>query len=253
MTHRLPQGSPGSSNGEERITLGRDASASPVDTASSEGGRTSTNGPAGLEAEPAYAAGLFGESIGRARMFAADLAQRGEELGLIGPLELSRLWTRHIVNSALVAPLILPGARVGDIGSGAGLPGLVLAIARPDAFFVLIEPMERRIDWLLHETSKLGLTNVEVLRGRAEEVRLSPLLDQVTARAVSALAKLLPLVVPLVRSDGQLLLMKGASVEAERQAAEKVIRRLRLTDIEILTLGDGVVPEVTRVFRATVD
>ena len=253
MTHRLSPGTPGDPTDADRIPVEVAPVAVPVDTASSESVPASMAGPAQLEPEPTYAGGLFGESLGRARVFAADLAQRGEELGLIGPLELSRLWTRHIVNSALVAPLILPGARVGDIGSGAGLPGLVLAIARPDASFVLIEPMERRVDWLLHETAKLGLTNVEVLRGRAEEVRLSPLLDQVTARAVSALAKLLPLVVPLVRSDGQLLLMKGASVEAERQAAEKVIRRLRLTDIEILTLGDGVVPEVTRVFRATVD
>ncbi|MBC7402079.1 MAG: 16S rRNA (guanine(527)-N(7))-methyltransferase RsmG [Microbacteriaceae bacterium] len=207
----------------------------------------------GLEEEPEVTAGLFGARIDVARAFASDLDRRGEELGLIGPLELPRLWTRHILNSVLVAPLLHNGARVGDIGSGAGLPGLVLAIARPDATFVLVEPMERRVDWLLHEAAELGLTNVEVVRGRAEEITLSPLLDQVTARAVSALAKLLPLVVPLVRSDGQVVLMKGASVEVERAKAEKVIRRLRLTDVEILTLGDGVVPEVTRVFRATVD
>lgn len=206
-----------------------------------------------LEAEPEFAGHAFGAALPQARQFVADLSRRGEELGLIGPLELPRLWTRHIINSALVAPLIWPGARVGDIGSGAGLPGLVLAIARPDATFVLIEPMERRVDWLRHEALELGLANVEVVRGRAEEVRLVPLLDQVTARAVSALSKLLPLVVPLVRSDGQVLLMKGASVATERQSAEKTIRRLRLADIEILELGHGVVPEITRVFRATVD
>jgi len=205
------------------------------------------------EAEPTAAVELFGSQIDSARKYTADLARRGEELGLIGPLELPRLWTRHILNSALVARLVWPGARVGDVGSGAGLPGLVLALARPDAQFVLIEPMERRCDWLRNEAAELGLTNVEVMRSRAEEAHPTPLLDQVTARAVSALSKLLPLTVPLVRSGGQVILMKGASVEAEASGAAKVIKRLRLTDIEILLLGDGVATEATRVFRATVD
>ena len=205
-----------------------------------------------LEAEPLAAEALFGSQIGRARQFTADLAARGEELGLIGPLEMPRLWTRHILNSALLAPLIKPG-RVGDIGSGAGLPGLVLAIARPDAQFILIEPMERRVDWLRRESEALELDNVEVVRARAEEAKLSPWLDQATARAVSALSKLIPLTVPLVRSGGELLFLKGASIEAEMESASKVIRRARLTDVEILILGEGLVAEVTRVFRATVD
>ena len=205
-----------------------------------------------LEAEPLAAEALFGSQIGRARQFTADLAARGEELGLIGPLEMPRLWTRHILNSALLAPLIKPG-RVGDIGSGAGLPGLVLAIARPDAQFILIEPMERRVDWLRRESEALELDNVEVVRARAEEAKLSPWLDQATARAVSALSKLIPLTVPLVRSGGELLFLKGASIEAEMESASKVIRRARLTDVEVLILGEGLVAEVTRVFRATVD
>lgn len=205
-----------------------------------------------LEAEPAAAVTLFRDRIERARQFTADLAARGEELGLIGPLEMPRLWTRHILNSALLAPLIRPG-RVGDIGSGAGLPGLVLAIARPDAQFILIEPMERRVEWLQRESEALELDNVEVVRARAEEAKLSPWLDQATARAVSALSKLIPLTVPLVRSGGELLFLKGANVEAEIEAASTVIRRTRLTDVEVLTLGEGLVSEVTRVFRATVD
>ena len=205
-----------------------------------------------LETEPAIASELFGARLDLARAYTNDLARRGEELGLIGPLELPRLWSRHILNSALVAPLLRAAARVGDVGSGAGLPGLVLAIARPDVRFVLIEPMERRVDWLRHESSELGLGNVEVVRARAEEARPAPLLDQVTARAVSALSKLLPLTVPLLRPGGELILMKGTNVAAEVEAAAKVIRRLRLTDVEILTLGEGVVTEVTRVFRATV-
>lgn len=205
-----------------------------------------------LEAEPPAAEMLFGVRIERARQFTADLAARGEELGLIGPLEMPRLWTRHILNSALLAPLIKPG-RVGDIGSGAGLPGLVLAIARPDAQFILIEPMERRVDWLRRQAEALELDNVEVVRARAEEAKLSLRLDQATARAVSALSKLIPLTAPLVRSGGELLFLKGASVEAEVEAASKVIRRAKLTDVEVLTLGEGLVAEVTRVFRATVD
>ena len=206
-----------------------------------------------LEAEPAAAAALFGGQIEVARSFTNELARRGEELGLIGPLELPRLWTRHILNSALLAPLLEARGRVADVGSGAGLPGLVLAIARPDVEFVLIEPMERRTDWLRAESDRLGLQNVTVLRGRAEDVADDVVVDQVTARAVSALSKLIPLTVPLVRSGGQLILMKGARVDEEIEKARKVILRKRLSDVEVLELGEGVVDETTRVFRATVD
>ncbi|THG34013.1 16S rRNA (guanine(527)-N(7))-methyltransferase RsmG [Glaciibacter flavus] len=205
-----------------------------------------------VEPEPSVAAELFGDRIDLARRFTHNLAVHGEELGLIGPLELPRLWTRHILNSAIIAPLLRPG-RVGDIGSGAGLPGLVLAIARPDVDFVLIEPMERRVAWLQSQADELGLVNVAVLRGRAEEVRLSPLLDQVTARAVSALRTLIPLTAPLVKTGGQLVLMKGAGAAAEVEAAAKVIRKFHLTDVEVLVLGENTLSEVTRVVRATVD
>lgn len=206
-----------------------------------------------LESEPAVAATLFGDRIDVARSFTNELARRGEELGLIGPLELPRLWTRHILNSALVAPLLEAGGSVGDVGSGAGLPGLVLAIARPDVSMTLIEPMERRVEWLRGEADRLGLENVTVVRARAEDVADEVVLDQVTARAVSALSKLIPLTVPLVRSGGQLILMKGARVDDEVAAARKVILRKRLEDVEVLELGVGVVEETTRVFRATVD
>ena len=205
-----------------------------------------------VEPEPATAAAVFGDRIDVGRQYTADLARRGEELGLIGPLELPRLWSRHILNCAIVAPLLRSGI-TGDVGSGAGLPGLVLAIARPDVELVLIEPMERRVDWLLHEARELGLTNVKVIRARAEETRLDVPLDQVTARAVTALAKLIPATAPLLRSGGEMIFMKGARVDAEVEAAAKVIRKARLRDIEVITLGEGIVPEVTRVFRATVD
>ncbi len=208
---------------------------------------------AALEPEPAGAAVLFGDRVEIARRFTRDLAEHGETLGLIGPLEPPRLWTRHVLNSAVLAPLIHEGARVGDIGSGAGLPGLVLAIARPDAHFVLIEPMERRCDWLRAESDRLGLENVTVLRARAEEAFSVAPLDQVTARAVSALRTLIPLAAPLLRRGGELILLKGAKVHDEIDAARKQIAKHRLTAIEVLELGTGVVPEATRVFRATVD
>jgi 16S rRNA (guanine527-N7)-methyltransferase len=203
-----------------------------------------------LEQEPAVAASLFGERIDLARRFTGDLAREGELRGLIGPLELPRLWSRHVLNSALLAPLLRAG-RVGDVGSGAGLPGLVLAIARPDVRFVLIEPMERRVDWLTEESAALGLENVEVVRARAEEARLDAPLDQVTARAVSALSKLLPLTAPLLRSGGEFVFMKGARVDDEVASAEKVIRKLGLREVSVQVLGEGSVPEPTRVFRAT--
>ena len=205
-----------------------------------------------VEAEPATAVTVFGDRIALARQYTADLARRGEELGLIGPLELPRLWSRHILNCGIVAPLLRTGT-TGDIGSGAGLPGLVLAIARPDVTLVLIEPMERRVDWLNHEAAELGLDNVVVIRARAEDTRLEAPLDQVTARAVTALSKLIPATTPLLRKGGEVIFMKGSRVDAEVEAAAKVIRKARLRDVEILTLGEGIVPEVTRVFRATVD
>jgi 16S rRNA (guanine527-N7)-methyltransferase len=204
-----------------------------------------------IESEPTVASQLFGDRIEVVRDFAAQLGNRGEELGLIGPLEPPRLWTRHIINSVLVAPLLRAGV-VGDIGTGAGLPGLVLAIARPDVEFVLIEPMERRVAWLEEQKAHLSLTNVVVRRARAEEVAQEFTLDQVTARAVSAFAKLIPLTVPLVRTGGELVLMKGANAEREVDAASKAIRKYHLEDVEVLTLGEGQVGEVTRVIRARV-
>ncbi|GAB2827507.1 16S rRNA (guanine(527)-N(7))-methyltransferase RsmG [Alpinimonas psychrophila] len=205
------------------------------------------------ETEPAVAELIFGENVAVARKFTANLAQFGEELGLIGPLELPRLWTRHILNCAVMAPLLMTDGVVGDVGSGAGLPGLVLAIARPDVELVLIEPMERRVAWLNNQIAELGLRNTTVLRERAEDVRIGEGFDQVTARAVSALKKLIPLTVPLVRSGGEIVVMKGKSAEVEIESAAKQIRTYRLQNLEVLTLGEGLLAEVTRVVRATVN
>ncbi|AYG03540.1 16S rRNA (guanine(527)-N(7))-methyltransferase RsmG [Gryllotalpicola protaetiae] len=204
-----------------------------------------------VEPEPAAAAEIFGDRIALARQFTDALAEHGEERGLIGPLELPRLWTRHILNCAVVAPLLRPG-KVGDVGSGAGLPGLVLAIARPDVAFTLIEPMERRVTWLNEQVAELGLDNVEILRARAEEAPRYGF-DQVTARAVSAFRKLVPITAPLLRLGGELVFLKGAGAQAEIDAASKELRKHRVHDVEVIVLGEGVLAEVTRVIRATVN
>lgn len=204
-----------------------------------------------LEPEPASAALLLGDRLQLTRRFTENLARRGEELGLIGPLELPRLWSRHILNSALVAPLLRPGI-VGDIGSGAGLPGLVLGIARPDVQFVLIEPMERRVAWLNDQVNELELRNVSVIRERAEDVKLSERLDQVTARAVSAFRKLLPLTAPLLRDGGELVLMKGANAQAEIDSAAKEMRKYKVSGARVQVLGEGITDDVTRVILGTV-
>lgn len=203
-----------------------------------------------VESEPAVAARIFGSRIDLARKFTQALAEHGEERGLIGPLEPPRLWTRHVLNSAVVAPLF--SGRVGDVGSGAGLPGLVLAIARPDVEWVLIEPMERRVAWLSEQVAELGLDNVEIVRARAEDWRRGPILDAVTARAVSALRTLVPLTAPLVRDGGELILLKGASASLEIESAEKVLRKYRVTDVRLEVIGEDLLAEPTRVVRATV-
>lgn len=204
-----------------------------------------------IETEPTEASAVFGENLERARRFTAALGEHGEERGLIGPLEPARLWSRHILNSAVAAPLFASGARVGDVGSGAGLPGIVLAIARPDVQWVLIEPMERRVTWLQEQKDALGLDNVEIVRARGEEWTEGAVLDAVTARAVSALKTLIPLTAPLVRVGGELVLLKGANAANEIDVAAKQIRKYGLDDIRVEVVGDGVIAEPTRVVRAT--
>lgn len=202
-----------------------------------------------LEQEPAVSNELFGDRIDVARAFTEALAREGEERGLIGPLELPRLWTRHILNSVIAAPLF--HGSVADIGSGAGLPGIVLAIARPDVQWTLVEPMERRVTWLNEQIDALDLTNTTVLRARAEDVPVARF-DMVTARAVSALRTLIPITAPLVRDGGALTLLKGMNAANEIDAAQKQIRKFRLSDVRVEVLGEGVLPETTRVVRARV-
>jgi 16S rRNA (guanine527-N7)-methyltransferase len=206
--------------------------------------------PEQLEAEPVAAAELFGDRLALARRFTANLAAHGEERGLIGPLELPRLWTRHILNSAIAAPFFT--GRAVDVGSGAGLPGLVLAIARPDVDWTLIEPMERRTQWLSEQVDELALENVTVARMRGEEWPHGRVFDVATARAVSALRTLLPFTAPLVRPGGKLVFLKGANVAAEIDAAAKQVRKYGLEDVSVEVVGEGLLEEPTRVFLATV-
>lgn len=210
-----------------------------------------------IEQEPAAAPLLAGDRIEMLRAFTADLGTRGEQLGLIGPLEAPRLWTRHVLNSALLAPLIGSGAQVADIGTGGGMPGLVLAIVRPDAHFLFVEPMERRCAWLQEQIEVLGLENAEVRRGRAEEFHDAWEVDQITARAVTALRKLVPLTAPLLRDGGEMLFLKGAAVDAEIEAAAKALRKFRVRDVAVVELGadlfaQELLAETTRVFRAKI-
>lgn len=211
---------------------------------------TMTQPPILVEPEPDAAVAVFGDQIEKARSFARALARHGEERGLIGPLELPRLWSRHLLNSAVIAPLF--SGRVADVGSGAGLPGVVLAIARPDVEWVLIEPMERRVAWLQEQVSGLGLRNASVVRARAEDWRGAGSVDAVTARAVSALRTLIPLTAPLVRAGGELILLKGASASAEIESAAKQIRKFRLSDVHVEIVGEGLLAEPSRVVRARV-
>lgn len=204
-----------------------------------------------IEPEPIAAERLCGEALPTLRLFAEHLAHWGEELGLVGPRELDRLWTRHILNSALVAHKIGTGTLI-DIGSGAGFPGLVIAAICPDVKCTLIEPLGRRAHWLREEAHRLGLTNVEVRNERAEEAAGHVIADFVTARAVSALKTLVPLAAPLLKQGGQLVLMKGQKVEDEVRAAAPILVKWSVSNPAIEVTGPEFDTEETRIFRATV-
>jgi 16S rRNA (guanine527-N7)-methyltransferase len=199
------------------------------------------------ESEPAVAARIFGSGIDKARAYAAALARDGETFGLLGPREYPKLWTRHILNSAVVAELVSPGQTVGDVGSGAGLPGIPMAIAQPGAEFVLIEPMERRSEWLKQQVEELGLTNVRVLRARAEEV--GEAFDVVTARAVKALPQLLQMCVPMTKHGGEIIALKGEKAQLEIDDSKRLMKKLDIESFEIVFTGAHFLDEPTRVVR----
>ncbi|CAN5406706.1 16S rRNA (guanine(527)-N(7))-methyltransferase RsmG [soil metagenome] len=169
---------------------------------------------------PESARGVFPvERLALAARYAELLASEGVLRGLIGPREAPRLWSRHLVNSAVLAPLVPEGATVCDIGSGAGLPGLVLAIARPDLAITLVEPLLRRTTFLDEVVEELGLGHVEVVRGRADALHGSATFDVVTSRAVAPLPRLLDWSMPLVARGGALLALKGSSAAEELSSA----------------------------------
>ena len=205
-----------------------------------------------FEAEPESAKAIFGPQIEKARAFARKLANDSDDLGLLGPRELDKLWSRHILNSAVVVETVKPGDQVADVGSGAGLPGIPMAIALPEAHFVLIEPMERRSTWMLEVIQELGLTNVEVRRARAEEV-LDLKFDIVTARAVAALDKLLRLTVPLLKPGGSLIALKGSKAAEEIEASKKLQKKLGIASFEIQICGEKFLAEPTSVVKTTLD
>ena len=202
-----------------------------------------------------------GDAFGKLEMFHGKLVAEGGKRGLIGPREVPRLWERHILNSAALVPFVEDFAaravpeseqcRVADIGSGAGFPGIVLAAMLPQAKFTLIEPMERRVDWLEEVVGELGLENVEVVRDRAEDYPHKGSFDIVVCRAVARLAKLVPWVMPLVRPGGRVIALKGQSAQQEIDKAAKEIRKARGLDPAVhgAPVGQGLEPT----FVVTID
>src|SRR6478735_1273381 len=179
---------------------------------------------------PPSARGVFSHQLPRAVDFADLLTREATVRGLIGPREVPRLWERHLLNCAALTELIPEGSSVCDIGSGAGLPGLVIAIRRPDLRVTLVEPLLRRTAFLDLAVSTMELHNVTVHRGRAEELHDDAATDGgydvVTSRAVAPLDRLARWSLPLVRAGGLLLAMKGSSAQDELDGAGPLVRRL---------------------------
>lgn len=204
------------------------------------------------EAESKAAEVVFGPRLSLATRYVDHLATSGMERGLLGPREVPRLWSRHVLNCAVVADLIPEGADVADVGSGAGLPGLTFAIARPDLMLTLIEPLERRCIWLNEVVDDLELDNVTIYRSRAEQAVEHVNADVVTARAVSALGHLARLTIPLLHGHGEVLAIKGRSAAEEVQKASKVLRKLGAQHTKVVTTGQDILSEPTTVVRISV-
>ncbi|MBO0809667.1 MAG: 16S rRNA (guanine(527)-N(7))-methyltransferase RsmG [Actinobacteria bacterium] len=191
----------------------------------------------------------FGDRIGQAEAYAGLLAGPGVVRGLLGPREVPRLWDRHILNSAVVAELVPRPSALIDLGSGAGLPGIVLALLLPDVSVTLLERMARRSEFLRECVRELGLVNVRVVEAQAEEVAGLLTADVVTARAVAPLVRLAPLALALARPGGLVLAIKGAGAERELAAARRVLRRLRVRDAGVIAAGGGKVDQAATVVR----
>jgi 16S rRNA (guanine527-N7)-methyltransferase len=192
---------------------------------------------------------MFGAAMAGVEHYARLLAGPAVERGLIGPREVPRLWERHLLNSAAVAELVPRPCSLIDLGSGAGLPGIVLALLLPDVRVTLLEPMLRRVTFLEECVRALELQNAQVVRGRAEELagRISG--DVVTARAVAPLGRLAALAVGLVRPGGMVLAIKGDTAQQEVASARPVLRRLGIRDVSVVRAGSGKVDPAATVVR----
>ncbi|MBB5913782.1 16S rRNA (guanine527-N7)-methyltransferase [Nocardia transvalensis] len=212
-----------------------------------ESGDSPAPGTAAVPEPPATAERVFGDRLPLARQYCAALATAGVERGLIGPREVPRLWDRHILNCAVLGELIPSGAAVVDIGSGAGLPGIPLAIARPDLRVTLVEPLLRRTIFLAEFIEEAGL-EVTVVRGRAEQPDVRKVAggaDIVTSRAVAPLAKLAKWSLPLVRDHGRMLALKGSSAAEELERDREDLARVGGGNAEVLECGAGIVSPPT--------
>jgi 16S rRNA (guanine527-N7)-methyltransferase len=201
--------------------------------------------------DPSIAAEVFApRRLSLLERYAGLLATDGVTRGLIGPREVSRLWDRHLINCGLLSPLVPEESTLVDLGSGAGLPGLVLAIARPDVRVTLLEPMARRVAFLQEACSELGLDSVEIVRARAEQWAAPERFDVVTARALAPLPKLLTWAMPLVGDAGVLLAMKGSSAQDEIAASRTELRRWSAgAEIVSTSVPGSSVTTVVRVVR----
>ncbi|HET9898715.1 MAG TPA: 16S rRNA (guanine(527)-N(7))-methyltransferase RsmG [Streptosporangiaceae bacterium] len=200
-------------------------------------------------APPDQAVQVFGAALPAACAYAQLLVGPAVERGLIGPAETDRIWDRHLLNSAVLAGLIPPRCRLVDLGSGAGLPGVVLAMILPEAEVTLLEPMARRTAFLSECVRELDLPNVSVTRGRAEDLAGRMMADVVVARAVARLDRLAVLAAGLARPGGLVLALKGAAAAQELQAAGDVLARVAVGPAKIVSAGDAVLSEPATVVR----
>lgn len=201
---------------------------------------------------PPVARELLGDQFEVMDRYVGHLATTAIDYGLIGPRERETLWTRHVLNCAVLSELIESGASLADVGSGAGLPGLVVAIARPDLTVILVEPLLRRSTWLTDVVADLELDNVEVRRARAENVD-DLQADVVTSRAVARLDKLVGWSAPLVRPGGRIIAIKGESAAQELADSRDALRKLGISDGRVVQCGQGVVDPPTTVIELDVE